>query len=149
MKCEYCGTDIMVREPVRPAHYVQLGQPEQAAPANGANLKRLAEAAIAAGNYDEACDYFNRALEIDPNDVEAWLGKADALGLDSQPNKIRLQEMLAAFDSAFKAAAPERVPELLKGVVAKIKTVVFPLYAAAQEELCTNPSSSTWESYLR
>lgn len=149
MKCEYCGTDIMVREPVRPAHYVQLGQPEQAAPANGANLKRLAEAAIAAGNYDEACDYFNRALEIDPNDVEAWLGKADALGLYTQPDNLRLQEMIVALDNARKAAVPERQPDLLKSMVAKVKTVVFPLYVAAQEELRTYPSLPEWESYLR
>lgn len=149
VKCEYCGTDIMIREPVRPAHYVQLGQPAQTAPANGAHLKRLAEAAIAAGNYEEACDYFNRALEIDPDDVEAWLGKADALGLSCQPGNLRLQEMIVALESARRAAAPERQADLLKGLIAKIKAVVFPLYTAAYEALQMNPSSSTWESYLR
>ncbi|WP_143606074.1 CFI-box-CTERM domain-containing protein [Variovorax sp. 54] len=147
--CQYCGIDIIVREPARPAHYVQWVQPAAQPPANAANLKRLGAIAVAAGNYSEACEYLDRALEIDPGDVEIWLSKAYTLGLDSRPLHLRLREMLEAFHGARAAAAPERQAALLKDEVSKTKALMFPLHAASKELLRAAPSSSAWESYVQ
>ncbi|WP_422086621.1 CFI-box-CTERM domain-containing protein [Variovorax sp.] len=151
VKCQYCGTDIMVREPVRPAQYVRLVQPAAPAvqaPANPAHLRELGREALEAGNAEEAYSYFGRALELDPKDAQAWTGRADALALASGAYNLRFKDMIAALDNAREASPPEQQALLLKAHVEKVKAVLFPLHAAARDQLVANPSSDLWFSYL-
>jgi len=151
VKCQYCGTDIMVREPVRPAQYVRLVQPAASAvqaPANPAHLRELGREALEAGNAEEAYSYFGRALELDPKDAQAWTGRADALALASGAYNLRFKDMIAALDNAREASPPEQQAPLLKAHVEKVKAVLFPLHAAARDQLVANPSSDLWFSYL-
>lgn len=151
VKCQYCGTDIMVREPVRPAQYVHLVQPvapAAQASANPAHLKELGQEALEAGNAEEAYGYFNRVLELDPKDPQAWTGRADALILASTAYNLRFKDMIAALDNARDASSPEQQALLLKAHVEKVKAVLFALHAAARDQLVANPSRGLWYSYL-
>ncbi len=152
VKCQYCGTDIMVREPVRPAQYVRLVQAAASAaqpPANPAHLKELGREALEAGNAEEAYSYFSRTLELDPKDAQAWTGRADALGMASDAYNLRFKDMIAALDNARETSAPEQQAALLKAHVEKVKAVLFPLHAAARDQLVADPSPDLWYSYLR
>lgn len=58
--CLYCGTKILLRE-------------------NSGKIKNfieLSKIALDAKNYKEALEYCNKVLEIDPNNVDAWIDKA-------------------------------------------------------------------------
>jgi len=63
--CMYCGTKILLqqsgdlREKQSLERYVEL-----------------AKVALEAKNYDEAIQYCNKTLEIDPKNVQAWIDKA-------------------------------------------------------------------------
>ena len=65
VNCIYCGTKILIQD--KDKSNEQL------------NLKRyleLSNTAIEVENYKEALKYCNKALEIDTNDVGAWINKA-------------------------------------------------------------------------
>lgn len=88
-KCTYCGSDIIVQEAI-----------DRASPPS-AGLFALAESALSAGDFHAAADKFERYLEGDPTNPEAWylrgmalLGKA-GLNLSSKqvvPSLTRIVE---------------------------------------------------------
>lgn len=95
--CSRCGSGLAV-----PVSHIPT---QQQGPAS-ANLMRLAHAALSGANPDEANAYFTRVLEVEPNNVEAWLGKAEAAGMASTLKSPRFDEALGAIDQAI-ASAPE------------------------------------------
>jgi tetratricopeptide (TPR) repeat protein len=65
VKCMYCGFDVLVKDAIAAGPSLE-------------NLKQLAFAAEADGNYEESYEYFKRVLELDPRNFDALLGKAIA-----------------------------------------------------------------------
>jgi Flp pilus assembly protein TadD len=63
--------------------------------ASPGNLLVLAEAAMEAGNYEEAFGYYSRALEADPTNARAWIGKGIAAGGCSTLARPRVDEMVS------------------------------------------------------
>ena len=71
--CPYCGATVILEWEGR------LGPGPTAE-----SYMNLAGAAMQANNYEEAYEYCSKALELNPNMVPAWFGKALAL-LENQP----------------------------------------------------------------
>ena len=78
-----------------------------------ANLILLAKSALEGSNANEAYEYANRALEIDPNNWEAWACKGKAAGWSSTLQNFRVSEMVNALNSALRLA-PEADRDELK-----------------------------------
>ena len=95
--CPYCGA-------------VQSEGSPSPAPSSPpvATLLGLATTALAAGNAAEALGYYNRVLEVDPRNSEAWSGKGKAAGWQSSITHIRFPEMLVAFNHAIANASDDR-----------------------------------------
>jgi tetratricopeptide (TPR) repeat protein len=64
--CGYCGTNILIRDVSKSG-------------ADPRNLLKLALTFLDQDNTKEAEEYFNRVLEIDADNPEAWLGKIKIL----------------------------------------------------------------------
>jgi len=67
IQCGYCGTTITYQPPV-----------EKVERKNIERFLEICKAALGGSNYDEALQYANRILEIDPENFDAWINKAIA-----------------------------------------------------------------------
>jgi tetratricopeptide (TPR) repeat protein len=84
VSCKYCGSEIAVQEAIQKFNNA----------INPDNLLALAEAAKHAGNLEEAHNYFNRILEVDPQNHNAWYGKAITGGWKSQVAPVLLNKFV-------------------------------------------------------
>lgn len=66
IKCMYCGCDILVRDAIAKGGV------------DPANLLALANTFLEQENPEKADEYFDRVLENDPRNIDAWLGKYQA-----------------------------------------------------------------------
>lgn len=67
VQCSYCGTNITYHPPV-----------ERVERKNVERFLEICKAALEGSNHDEALQYANRVLEIDPENSSAWIYKAVA-----------------------------------------------------------------------
>lgn len=67
VQCGYCGTTTTYYPPV-----------EKVERKNIERFLELCKASLEGSNYDEAIQYANRILEIDPENFDAWINKAIA-----------------------------------------------------------------------
>ena len=115
-KCIYCGTEIIVRAAIN------------AAGVSAENLLRRATSAAAAGNHQEAYDYFTRALEYEPQNFIALLGKAEMAGLLSTASEFRGEELIEGVTEAV-ASVPESRKDEIKRRAAEIINEVCSAYS--------------------
>ena len=102
LKCMYCGKDIIVEDAIK-----------KATPSVESYLK-LGRTAKAAKNNKEAYDYYNKVLELDPTNVESWLGKAECASWQSTINEPRVQELITNFEKAIECSSPDIREETIK-----------------------------------
>ena len=69
VKCMYCGIDIQVNQVLAESTSGRIPQ-----------LLHVAKAALEAENYEDAGVEFNKILELDSNNYDAWVGKGIAMG---------------------------------------------------------------------
>ncbi len=93
--CMYCGSELVVQ--VRDEEEVKVVETHL----------QLGWVAWEAENFPEALEHFSKALEADPNNVDAWVKKAMAtLSLDvSAGGDERLDEALRYMDKALELAS--------------------------------------------
>lgn len=73
-KCEYCRNQISIIKPTQINSFVEsLNENEQKL---YANYISILEQSMSAGNYNEAYNYCNKALEINPKSSSLWENKA-------------------------------------------------------------------------
>jgi tetratricopeptide (TPR) repeat protein len=101
VRCMYCSGDVVVRQAVLAA---SGGNPD--------NWMKLGSAAAEAGNHQEAIANFNKVLEVDPNNWEAWLEKANSTGWLSNLSDCRIGEMVAHTRQALACTPKEKLQEL-------------------------------------
>jgi len=101
VRCMYCSGEVIVRQAVLAA---ASGNPE--------NWIKLGNAAMKAGNHQEAIANFNKVLEVDPNNWEAWLKKAESTGWLSNLSDCRLGEMVSHLRQGIACAPKEGLQEL-------------------------------------
>ena len=90
------------------------------------NLMMMAETAIEATNWEEAMQYFNKALEKDITNSDAWLGKGIAIVYTSKIGDIKTTEAIAYWKNAIKHAA--NAEAMSKRVAKEINSVVNGFY---------------------
>ncbi len=93
-KCLYCGVNLIVRDAI-----AATGGPRIE------TLLDLADKALAAKNTGEALSLYSRALEIDPKNVRALMGKGMTEGWTSTLGNMRFDAMVVYFDEAFGLTA--------------------------------------------
>jgi tetratricopeptide (TPR) repeat protein len=122
VKCMYCGVDVVVREAIR-----AVGGP------SAETLADLRRKALDAANPTDAFQLFSRALEADPKNVAALMGKGEAAGWCSTIANLRFQEMSTYFNDAIKLAAPDAQEGLKQRAARSIGNVSVALWSQAQE----------------
>lgn len=70
VKCMYCGKDIIIQIPQEETKSVNIKA-----------LLDLARTAEKLGNFEEAEKYYTQTLEIDSDNIYAWLGRGYCAGM--------------------------------------------------------------------
>lgn len=113
--CQSCGTKYSVEEAkkmmVEGTVDVQ-GTVKVDKTAEAENLLKLASAALESVNGDEAYSYANRALEVDPNNANAWLVKMKAVGLTAILKDLKVLDVIKAGNQAIKLSNNEMAIEV-------------------------------------
>jgi ribosomal protein L7/L12 len=94
------------------------------------NLMMMADTAIDATNWEEALQYFNKALEKDISNSDAWLGKGIAIVYTSKIGDIKTTEAIAYWKNAIKHAPNSEA--MSKRVAKEINNVVNSFYPAIE-----------------
>jgi len=95
VKCMYCGVDVKVRETINLKLDINIP--------NILTLLNLANTSLKSKNYQEAYNYYNKILESDVSNYDAWFGKAKASGgLLSNLKGLGNRDMLICFENAVK-----------------------------------------------
>jgi tetratricopeptide (TPR) repeat protein len=113
--CQFCRSTILILRP-------------------GASIyawRKLAEAAAEAGNNYEAYSFYTKILEFDPNNAEAWFGKAEAAGrLISSNGHNRLKELRLGILKATELAPQQELRQRGATVIHEICQHLYGLSAA-------------------
>jgi tetratricopeptide (TPR) repeat protein len=117
-KCGYCGSSIEEEKAVK--NY------EEASSGDIGNLMMMAETAVDATNWEEALQYYNKTLEKDITNSDAWLGKGIAIVYTSKIGDIKTKEAIAYWKNAIKHA--KNNDAMGKRVAKEINTVVNSFY---------------------
>lgn len=113
------------------------------------NLLGMARTALLGGNHQEALEYFNRVLEIDPNISEAWIGKGKSAAWQSNLVNIRLPEALISFQHAIANSDPSQKNAVTNQVVDEVNCVAVAVYGLARNHMVEFVSlDNSWPSYL-
>jgi hypothetical protein len=138
VKCMYCGLDIDVSEAIG----LSTGDPV-------GNYQKLAREAEKSGNSEEAYRYYTRVLEFDPDNWEAWFGKAEAAGRLSSLADFRLPELLNGFQIALAKCPDDKKEETQKRAAIQI-TVICMHYEIASTKHCLEFISvdNIWEEHV-
>lgn len=133
--CPYCGTGV--------------GQASAAPAASVATLMGMAQTAALAGNNEEALSYFNRVLESDPRNSDAWIGKGKAAGWQSTLANFRVSEMLVAFGHAIANADPDAKSPVVQSLVLEANHLIVTIYGIARNHMLEFVSlANSWSEYL-
>lgn len=117
-KCGFCGSAI--EQEKAQANYKSSTTGEVG------NLMMMAETAVDATNWEEALQYYNKALEKDITNSDAWLGKGIAMVYTSKIGDIKTKEAIAYWKNAIKHA--ENPDSMGKRVAKEINSVVNAFY---------------------
>jgi len=138
VKCMYCGVDVVVREAIRAV-----------AGPSAETLVDLGRKALDGANPTDAFQLFSRALEADPKNVAALMGKGEAAGWCSTIANMRFQEMSTYFNDAIKLAAPDAQEGLKQRAARSIGSVCGALWSQAQERFQRFASlDDTWVEFV-
>ena len=151
--CSSCHKDIQVptdvATPVCPYCGCIFAQETAAPPATLSTLLGLARSALIAGNFQEAMDYFNRVIESDPSNTEAWMGKGKAAGWLSSLANMRVPEMLVAFNHAIANASDVDKENTICEAVKEVNYLITTLYGMARKNLLEYVAlQNSWQQYL-
>lgn len=137
-KCMYCGADVSTPSIPTAAPSVSL-----------TNLLGMARTASAAGNLTEAESYYNRVLELDPRNSEAWIGKGKAAAWQSSIVNIRTTEMTVSFNHAIATSTETSRASAIETCTHEMNHLVTTLYGMAKTQLHEFVALySTWTSYI-
>ena len=110
--CQTCGTKysveeakkMMVEGTVNVAGTVKVDNSEQIG-----KYMAMAQSAYESNNLQEAEQYCNKIIEIDPDDPDAWLLKGKAAGWQTTKQNNRIAEAAKCFSNAVMLSSTEKV----------------------------------------
>lgn len=139
VECEYCGTDVKVREVINVKVENNLPQ-----------LLKLASYSASAGNYNEAYYYYSNALELEAKNSEAWLGKAEALThIAAFQNLLEPNEILSYFKNALdNTPEQEKRKTAIKiaGTIARFASGLYRNVQSQKDNYLENDGE--WKNYI-
>jgi hypothetical protein len=94
------------------------------------NLMMMADTAVEATNWEEALKYYNKVLEKEITNSDAWLGKGIAIVYTSKIGDIKTTEAIAYWKNAIKHASNSEA--MGKRVAKEINKVVNSFYPAIE-----------------
>lgn len=92
--CMYCNSQIMVQDAIEKKVASMSG--------NITTWLELARSAASGGNSDEAIEYYNKILEVDENNVEAWLAKGEHIWSKSTLAHPRITDAISYLSKAIE-----------------------------------------------
>ena len=92
--CNYCGTKFALPKNIQQSPKIQ-------------NYLQLAKAADEASNQQESINYYNKVLELDPDNFQAWIGKGFSTFFTTTLLSPKLREMTSCFKKAYDSAPIE------------------------------------------
>ena len=104
------------------------------------NYYKMAESAYNAGNKQEAENYCNKIIEIDPENYKAWFLKGKAAGWQSTLANNRLQEAINCFVTAINKATnddKENIENQTVDEITNLNYAFLELYCNRFEECTT------------
>jgi hypothetical protein len=135
----YCGDTVIVKEAI-----------QAAAIGNVRNWSKIARTAMESGNYGEAYDFFTRILEVDGENSEAWIGKAEAAGRMSTIQNCRLPEMVTGVKTAVDCAAQNDREKLMVRAARFVAAIASEHYQSMKSQLVPYfHDENSWHEYLR
>ena len=109
--CMYCGTKLLLQESDASRDSQKLHK-----------YNKLCEAAIEVDNYEEAYSYSSKILEIDTNNVDAWINKGVATCYLSTAGNNRYEEGMEYLNIAKRIAPSDsRIEKLREKITRKQK----------------------------
>jgi hypothetical protein len=109
--CEYCGGNILVTDILGATSVMQ-------------NCMTLAYTAMENKNYKDAYDHFNRAIEIDMKNPNAWFGKAVCEGMIGKVGENSFGQMIDMFERSFEYASEDKQANFRKNASSEIVKVI-------------------------
>ncbi len=109
--CDYCGGNILVADVLGSSSVMQ-------------NCMMLAYSALESRNYNDAYDHFNRAIEIDLKNPNAWFGKAVCEGMIGKVGENSFGQMIDLFENAFRYTEDDKNSIMKKNAASEIVKVV-------------------------
>jgi len=125
--CQVCGCKYSVEE----ARKMMMEGSEAAAPApvrtsdSGLvdNYLQMAENALDATNNEEAENYANKIIEIDPQAWRAWFIKGKAAGWQTTGRNNRYPESIVCWINAYKYAPAEERGKLMDAIAVEARNI--------------------------
>ncbi|NDA98711.1 MAG: hypothetical protein EBZ94_05150 [Crocinitomicaceae bacterium] len=121
-QCGYCGSAIeqeKAQENFKTSTTGEVG-----------NLMMMADTAVDATNWEEALRYYNKALEKDIANYDAWLGKGIAIVYTSKIGELKITEAIAYWKNALKHSTNQEA--MGKRVAKEINEVVNKFYPSLE-----------------
>ena len=143
LTCPNCGGQLMISEKQEKAICSYCGNPFLISKntnlpyGNVENFLKLAKAAQELSKFDEASSYYDKALELDPDNYLAWYGKAISRGWSSTIEDYFIGEAIAYFNKAI-----EYSPEAEKPVIEQNAAIEVAI-------MCGSFSQSLWHYYIK
>ncbi|MFY8185651.1 MAG: hypothetical protein ACOVLD_06250 [Bacteroidia bacterium] len=122
-RCSYCGSGIDVDAST--LNYQKFLQGDTG------NLMIMAETAVEATNWDEALGYYNKVLEKEISNSDAWLGKGIATVYTSKIGNIKTIEAIAYWKNALKHAINSE--SMAKRIAKEINSVLCLFYPIIEQ----------------
>jgi hypothetical protein len=117
-KCEYCSSPIELQQ--SKDFYKETISGEIG------NLITMADTAIEATNWQEALQFYNKVLEKEITNADAWLGKGIAIVYTSKIGELKTTEAITYWKNAIKYASNQEAKG--KRVAKEINKVVNSFY---------------------
>lgn len=136
--CTYCGSKFLLKEATSKTPSPSIE-----------NWLLLAQTALGSGNSKEAYDFYNRVLEVDSNNADAWLGKGISAGWQSGVGNPRIIEMLNCFSKAMEYSEIDKQDEIKARMASSASDIL-----AAFSQLAINflyehvKVDSSWNEYV-
>ena len=149
--CQSCGTKysveearkIMVEGTVEVAGTVKIDDS-----AKIDNYYTMAENAYDASNKQEAENYCNKIIEIDPSNYKAWFLKGKAAGWQSTLRNIRIEESVNCFTKAIDNAPEEEVEDIKAEAASEISSLSTALMRLCCDNFEKYPSEDNMADIL-
>lgn len=150
--CQSCGTKysveearkIMVEGTVEVAGTVKIDDS-----AKIDNYYTMAENAYDASNKQEAENYCNKIIEIDPSNYKAWFLKGKAAGWQSTLRNIRIEESVNCFTKAIDIAPEEEVEDIKAEAASEISSLSTALMRLSCDNFEKYPSEDNMAYILK